>query len=263
MKIRMAALMVMALLAGCKQDAGRINGYVEGVYVLMAPTGGGILASLPVQRGQDVQAGADMFALDLTGLTAARNEAVAEIAQAEAALVNAQKEFARIEPLAAKGAASQSERDKDKAALDTAVAAEEAAKQRLIQAERLLAEAAPKAPAAGRVEDTYFRVGEYVPSGTPVVSLLPPGNVKIRFFVPQEAVPRLRAGQAITLGCDGCSAPIQAKITFIANQAEYTPPVIYSVGSRDKLVFLIEAKPDNFDPQLRPGLPVDISFGAP
>jgi HlyD family secretion protein len=263
MKKRMALLLLTALLAGCKQDTSRLNGYVEGEYVLMTPTGSGILASLPVQRGQDVEAGADIFSLDLTSLTAARNQAVAEIAQAEATLVNAQKEFARIDPLAAKGAASQSEKDKAKAALDTAVAAEEAAKQKLIQAERLLAEAAPKAPAAGRVEDTYFRVGEYVPAGTPVVSLLPPGNVKIRFFVPQETVPRLRAGQAITLGCDGCSAPIPAKITFVANQAEYTPPVIYSVGSRDKLVFLVEAKPDAFDPQLRPGLPVDITFGGP
>ena len=93
------------------------------------------------------------------------------------------------------------------------------------------------------MHDTLYSEGEWVAAGNPVVSLLPPGNLKLRFFVPETAVGALKLGQAVRAACDGCSAPIAAKISYISRQAEFTPPVIYSREQRAKLVFLIEARP--------------------
>ena len=120
------------------------------------------------------------------------------------------------------------------------------------------------APAAALVYDTYYREGELVGAGSPVVSLLPPQNVKVRFFVPETMVGALHAAQPVTITCDGCGAPIAAAITFISPQAEYTPPVIYSRDSTAKLVFLVEAKPAPADaPRLRPGQPVEVAVSRP
>jgi HlyD family secretion protein len=113
----------------------------------------------------------------------------------------------------------------------------------------------------GTIADTLFVPGEWVPAGAPVVSVLPPGNVKVRFFVAETRLGALRVGQKVALACDGCAAPIAASISFIAPQAEYTPPVIYSRDNRAKLVFLVEARPDAQDAvKLHPGQPVDVTL---
>jgi HlyD family secretion protein len=204
--------------------------------------------------------------------------------QAEASLENAEKEYRRVRPLVHSGAASQAMLDQRKAAyeadqarvdelsaqlkvatlgaredeINAAQAAVELAEQRVIQAERLLQESAPKAAFSGRIEDVFYRPGEFVAEGSPVVSLLPPENVKVRFFVSQAKLPGLTLGSAVNIECDGCAEPVHAKVTFISSQAEFTPPVIYSVESRDKLVFMLEATPDAYHASLHPGLPVDI-----
>jgi len=115
------------------------------------------------------------------------------------------------------------------------------------------------APAAGEIAETYYRPGEWVAAGAAVASLLPDARRRLRFFVPETMVGALRPGQAIEADCDGCAAPIRATIDFIAPQAEYTPPVIYSRGSREKLVFRVEAAPAPEQAgSLRPGLPIDV-----
>ena len=78
------------------------------------------------------------------------------------------------------------------------------------------------------VQDTFFVEGEWVPAGKPVVSLLPPGNVKARFYAPQAALSALAPGRTVEIRCDGCPAPFAAKVSFVSSQAEYTPPVLYS-----------------------------------
>ena len=114
---------------------------------------------------------------------------------------------------------------------------------------------------AGLVVDTLFREGEWVPAGSPVVRMLPPANVKVRFFVPQSIVGSLKPGRAVSLRCDGCEAEIPAQITFISNSPEFTPPVIYSNETRDKLVFMIEARPSVENaPKLRAGQPVTVTL---
>jgi len=111
------------------------------------------------------------------------------------------------------------------------------------------------------VVDTLFARGEWVPAGAPVVSLLPPANVKVRFFVPEPRLGSVTVGQKVALACDGCAAPIAGTVSFIAPQAEYTPPVIYSKDSRAKLVFLVEARPAPEDAvKLHPGQPIDVTL---
>lgn len=135
-----------------------------------------------------------------------------------------------------------------------------AARQALAQADWRLEQKSARAPAAGLVQDTYYVQGEWVPAGAPVVSLLPPSNIKLRFFVPQATVGSLKIGQALNVTCDGCGAAIPAQVSYIAPQPEYTPPVIYSRESRAKLVFLLEARPAAADAtRLHPGQPVEVS----
>ncbi|WP_175774634.1 HlyD family secretion protein [Burkholderia anthina] len=115
------------------------------------------------------------------------------------------------------------------------------------------------APAAGRVYDTLYRVGEWVPAGNPVVQMLPPQNLKVRFFVPEAAVASIAPGRTVTIRCDGCPADVPARVTYVSHEAEYTPPVIYSNESRTKLVFMVEARPAVADaPKLHPGQPVAV-----
>jgi HlyD family secretion protein len=136
-----------------------------------------------------------------------------------------------------------------------------AARNALAQADWRLAQKAQRAPHDALVQDTLFVAGEWVPAGAPVVNLLPPGNIKVRFFVPEAQVGALKSGQAVTLACDGCAGPIPAQITYVAPQAEYTPPVIYSRERREKLVFMVEARPAPADaPKLHPGQPVEVTL---
>lgn len=116
------------------------------------------------------------------------------------------------------------------------------------------------APQAGRITGVFYRGGEWVPAGQPVLSLLPAERRKARFFVPEAELGRLALGQPVRLACDGCGAPIAARISFIAAQAEYTPPVIYSNAQRAKLVFMVEARPERAvdAERLHPGQPLDV-----
>lgn len=117
------------------------------------------------------------------------------------------------------------------------------------------------APMPALVQDIFMRPGEWVPAGQPVLALLPPANRKARFYVPQAAVGGLKLDAPVQLHCDGCGAAIPARISFIAAGPEYTPPVIYSNQQRDKLVFLVEARPVKTEDaeRLHPGQPLDVT----
>jgi HlyD family secretion protein len=134
-----------------------------------------------------------------------------------------------------------------------------AARAALEQAEWKLNQKAVAALGAALVFDTMYREGEWVQAGSPVVRLLPPENVKVRFFVPQTLLGALTIGKDVVIHCDGCPADIPAKVTYISTESEYTPPIIYSNETRSKLVFMIEARPsaDNAA-NLHPGQPVEV-----
>lgn len=221
----------------------------------------------------------------LTGRRAPEIDAiVAQRAQAQAALQQSDAEFLRQNRLLASGSTTvqkleqaRKQRDQDKARvneleaqlkvarlpgrdeqINAAEAAIAAAQGTLAQADWRLAQKSGFAPVAGMVVDTLFRPGEVVPAGAPIVQLLPPENIKIRFFVPEEVVAKIAIGQAVDVDCDGCGARVPATVRFIAPQAEYTPPVIYSREQRTRLVFLVEARPTERAEALRVGQPADV-----
>ncbi len=145
--------------------------------------------------------------------------------------------------------------------IEAASAQMRAAEAALTQAQWKLDQKTIHAPQGGLVYDTLYRTGEWVPAGSPVVRLLPPENVKVRFFVPETLIGSLRIGQAVRVRCDGCSDEVSATVNFVSAQSEYTPPVIYSNENRAKLVFLVEARPQLSDaPKLRPGQPVAVTL---
>jgi len=135
----------------------------------------------------------------------------------------------------------------------------EARKAALAEAAWRLSRRQEKAPAAGRIEDVFFRAGETASAGQGVVSMLTPDKLKLRFFVPEPQLASVAVGQKVAVACDGCPADLTATVSFIARKAEFTPPVIYSLTRREKLVFLVEAKPDDLGRPWHPGLPVDIT----
>jgi len=209
----------------------------------------------------------------------------AQIEQARAQAALARVDLARQQELTAKGFVSPARLDEARATLkaadarvaelDSALAAaklparpdeREAAYANAGAASAVLAQNAWRvrqkqqlAPADAVVADTFFRAGEYVPAGVPVLSLLPAGAVKARFFVPEADASTLRPGDAVQLRCDGCGAPLAARVSYVATRAEYTPPVIYSNTQRTRLVFMVEAWPQGADAaRLRPGQPIDV-----
>ncbi len=308
------ALGFLALAACADKPSGGYQGYAEGEFVLVAAPAAGRLEKRWVNRGQEVAAGAPLFALEQENEKASRREAEERLHNAQAKLANiaagrrkpeidavraqeaqaaaarelSERQLKQQQALFEKAYISQSSMDTARAgyARDIARVAEteaqirlahmaigrdkeiaaaqadvETARAVLAQSDWRLTQRASNAPAAALVHDTFYSEGEWVAAGSPVVSLLPPGNLKLRFFVPETAVGGLKPGQAVRAACDGCGAPIAAKISFISRQAEFTPPVIYSREQRAKLVFLVEARPEPADAaRLRPGQPLDVSL---
>lgn len=293
-----------------------LQGYVEGEFVLVAPTVGGTLQALSVRRGAEVSEGDLIFEIDHTAEAAARDQAVAAVRQAQDRLDNLTKgkRPAEIEAIAAQKAQAEAQLrlaelqlKRQKALmgstvfrqdqLDQAVAnrdlqvarvkeltaqlavarmalgredeiraAQEeiaANKASLAQAQWRLDQKTVIAPVSGLVADTFFDPGETVNAGQPVVSILPPGNIKIRFFVPEDMLAQFGVGTEVRIRCDGCKEEIPATVRFVSPQAEYTPPVLYNRENRNRLVYLVEARPTEPNRALRPGQPIDVLLPEP
>jgi HlyD family secretion protein len=125
------------------------------------------------------------------------------------------------------------------------------------EAQIRIGQLSPPAPAAGRIEDVYFQQGEWVNANQAVVALLPDNKVKVRFYVPEQQVAAYAPGRTVHFSCDGCAGGLKAVIRYVSPRPEFTPPIIYSRDSRDRLVFMVEAYPTN-PASLQPGLPVDV-----
>lgn len=298
------------LLGPDARRSHRLSGYVEGETLYVGAANAGPVSSIAVQRGDRVRAGQPLFALDAAQLTAARDQAAAQAAVAEAQLRDAEKgqrpqelavydaeraaaqaqtrqaqaDYDRVAPLVARGIYAPAKLDQVKAALDTARAnaaavarrkavgelgqrpdavtaarsAVASAREALAAAQSRLDQISPRAPAAARVQDVFYQSGEWVAANQPVVALLSDDRVRLRFFVPEAEVARYRIGMAVRFSCDGCGPERMARINYVSPRPEFTPPVIYSREARQRLVFLVEARPDAGTP-LAPGQPVDIA----
>lgn len=216
---------------------------------------------------------------EITALKSAR-------ASAAAALTKANGDLTRAKELFAKGHISKAALDSATANHDAAAAAVREADARLAtgglparadqlaaaeanlraadaalaEADWHLAQREGHAPSGGFVEDVYFRTGEAASPGQAVVSILPPANIKIRFFIAEPELGRIHVGNKVQLACDGCAENMTGTVRFIATQAEYTPPVIYSENAKSKLVYMAEATPDAAPEALHPGQPMRVTL---
>jgi HlyD family secretion protein len=239
----MLALVLAVALAGCNEKDPSYQGWVEANLIFVGPDEMGRVETLSVREGDHVNKGDPLFTLDTDLYRADLNMNMATLA-------NAKQTFARAQQLAKTGAGTLKDFDAAEAALREAEA-------RVNTSQTRLARRSVASPITGTVHQVYFRPGEMVAASRPIVALLPPGNIKVRFFVPQAVLPRIAYGDTVTVRCDGCDGGLTAKVSFISKTAEFTPPVIYSLEERAKLVFLIEALPTE-PGNLRVGQPVDV-----
>jgi HlyD family secretion protein len=238
-------LPVLVALAACGQNNSQsFQGWIEANLIFVGPDENGRIEMLNVREGDRVAKGSPLFSLE------AELQKADELS-AQAALENTRAAFARAEQLVKTNTGTQKAYDDAQAALREAEAKLNSAKTRL--ARRSIA-----SPVDGVIQQVYFRAGELVVAGRPILAILPPDNVKVRFYVAQAMLPRIAIGDTVAVQCDGCG-PRSAKISFIAQQAEYTPPVIYSEQERNKLVFLVEALPEK-PAEMRVGQPVSVTI---
>jgi HlyD family secretion protein len=250
MSTRLAGLAVamLALLAlgGCENASDRrLQGWVEADLVFVSSDEQGRVEIENVREGDHVKKGDLLFTLD-------DDLQRADVVVREAAVTTAEQNFTRAKQLLTTAAGTQKTYDDAEAALRQAKANLEWSKTRLARRRGI-------SPADGTIQEVYFRPGETVQPGRPVMALLPPGNLKIRFFAPETVLPEIKYGETVAVSCDGCEMGLTAKVTFIAKSAEYTPPVIYSREERAKLVFLIEARPEQPD-KFRVGQPITVTL---
>jgi HlyD family secretion protein len=249
MSIRAAAgiavLCAFALAACSKPHDNTYQGWVEANLIFVAPDEVGRVQMEPVREGDTVKTGDPLFTVD-------DDLQVADLAQVRASVKNAQQTFDRASMLVKTGAGTPKDFDAAEMILRDAQA-------RLNSVQTRLSRRKVFSAVDGTVQQIYFRPGEMVPAGRPVVSLLPPGNIKVRFYLPETVLPAIAYGDEIKVSCDGCASGLTARVSFIAKQSEFTPPVIYSLEERAKLVFLIEALPDK-PSEFRVGQPVDVTL---
>jgi HlyD family secretion protein len=304
-------VLLLLMVSSCEDNTNRFQGYVEGEYIYVASPIEGRLDKLLVSRGQMIEAGAPLFALEQENEAAAERQAREQLDAAQSQLEDIKKgkrpvelnvyraqlqqavtaehlsatQLKRDEQQLKIGAISQAQLDssrdtnhRDKEKIDELrnqlSSAELPSREKQIQAQESQVKAAQavleqaqwklnqksvKSTEACLVFDTLYVQGEWVAAGNPIVSLLPPGNIKVRFFVPETEVGKIKTGEAVMMHCDGCAQDVAATVTYISPQSEYTPPVIYSNTTRGKLVFMIEARPKPEDaPKLHPGQPVEV-----
>jgi HlyD family secretion protein len=243
------ALAGVLALSACDRDRpATYQGWVEADIVFVGPDEAGRIEALSVREGDRVEQGAPLFNVDA-------DLQRADLAEQEAMVANAQQSYDRAKTLLRTQAGTQR-------ALDDAEAALRTAQARLKSSQTKLARRKVFSPATGTIEEVYFRTGEMVPAGRAVLALLPPGNIKVRFFVNEAVLPQVKLGDTVTVRCNGCASDITATVSFIARSSEFTPPVIYSREESAKLVFLIEARPNRPD-QLRVGQPLSVSLAPP
>lgn len=258
MKRRLTAIAVVILaIAGVagysylhsSEAPPQYQGWLEADFVFVSPDEMGRIEKLAVREGSTVIAGSPLFTLDDELQRAA-------VAENEAAVVNAKQAYDRAKHLLKDAIGSQKTFEDAEAALRSAEARLNSVRTRLDRRQR-------ESPVGGTIHEVYFREGEMVQPSRPIVSILPPRNVKVRFFVPQAALPTLSLGERIHIRCDGCAADLFGRVSFISAEAEFSPPVIYSLEERARLVFRIEAIPERPE-DVRIGQPASVTLlGAP
>lgn len=270
------ALLLVFLIGGCNQNNHlEQQGYVEGEFTYISPNFTGVLLNLQAARGTFIKTGAPLVTLEqqpesfnVQQVSGQLAQAKAQKAQSEAALTLATIELQRQKYLLTKNATSkelvdtaQSTFDQNKAAV-LAVEGNIIAIQASLENSRwTLGKKTIYSPVDALVFDTYYTPGELIQAGQPIVSLLMRDWIYVVFYIPETYLGKIKLGQNVLVSCDNCSEAISAQITYISVQAEYTPPVIFSQETRDKLVYRVEAYPMPKDAyKIHPGQPVTVKI---
>lgn len=307
--------LAMQLFSACSAPPPLAVGYVEGDYVLLAPIEVAQVKEVTVRRGDRVEPGTSLVALESADAEIAVAQAEAALAQAQAQLANlqvgkrpeeiavlqaavrsanaqadeARRVLERTKDLAKRGIATQAQLDEATTAVEVADAqigqseanlavaglparAEEIkaasgqvkqAQATLDQAQWRLSKRTLAAPAAGRVNDVIRNPGDTAGPTAPVLSILPDGAVKLTVYIPQDAFSSVEIGSELAVHCDGCADDLTARVSYVSPDPEFTPPVIYSLENRQKLVYLVEARPVGDATLLQPGQIVDVALVDP
>jgi HlyD family secretion protein len=267
---------LLIFISGCSRPSQhQAQGYIEGRYTYMATNVSGVLKQLLVQRGSKVKKGDVLFALEQQPESDLYNAALENRQQSISArdaiaanLTYAKITYERYKILVPKGAIQQSQLDNAKSIYESTVAQLAQANANvtsvtaaLEQAQWTLEQKTISAPVDALVFDIYYRLGEYTQANQAIVSLLAPSNIKAIFYVKQADLSGLRLSEKINVHCDGCEKDYVGKISFISPSAEYTPPVIYSNETNEKLIYRVEAEfAENVAYNLHPGQPVYVSY---
>jgi HlyD family secretion protein len=270
--MKWALPVLLFVLAGCSgSDGPKWLGYAEGDQVFVSAPQAGWVSRMTVERGDWVERGRLLFTLDNTHETASVGVAVANIAQAKAELAQEQanfvltgKELSRQAGLARAHAGVPDTYDQTLESHQASAGRIRQLEGQIAQMESALADARYSLTqrdvvslTRGRVQDVDFRTGEYAPAMTPVIAILPPENIYVRFFVPEADFAKIHLGERVAISCDSCPKGQTARVSFVASQEEFTPPVIFSLENRSRLVFKIEARAPR-GLKLNPGEPVDV-----
>jgi HlyD family secretion protein len=243
--LRIFCLAIAVALVGCNDREVSYQGWIEANLIFVGPDDAGRVETLAVREGDHIDKGAPLFAVD-------SELQQADVASLKATLLNAQQTFDRAQSLLKSGSGTQKDFDSAQSILRDTQARLNSSQTKLVRRNVL-------SPVTGTVQQVYYRPGEVVSAGRAIVALLPPSNLKVRFYVPETILSHVAYGDVVSVHCDGCADELRARVSFISGSAEFTPPVIYSLEERSKLVFLIEALPNEPD-KLRVGQPIDVKL---
>ncbi len=246
---------------GCSQSTDLLPGYIEGEYTYISSAVPGNLFNLYVVRGQPIKVGALLYTLDPEPEKSTVEMLKANISELQAQVKFQHIQFQRQQTLFLKKFAAEEVRDLTQTDLVSKTQQLAAKQAELAQGEWTLQQKTIYAPISGEVFDTFYRVGERVQENHSVLAILSPKNIRVLFYIPEKKLSQIKLGQKISFTCDSCKKNIAARISYISPEAEYTPPVIYSKDTRDKLVFLIRADmPEEVAKQFHPGQPITVDY---
>ena len=269
-----SAIFMVSCFHETKHEA---QGYIEGRYTYMTTSVSGVLNKIAVARGDQVKKGDTLAVLEEQPESDLYNAAVENLEESLAArdaiaanLQYAKLTYERYKVLVPQRAIQQAQLDNAKSLYEATVAQLAQANANatstaaaLSQSKWMKEQKILIAPVDAIVFDTYYRLGEYTVANQAILSLLAPQDIKVIFYVSEPELSRLKLGNKISVQCDKCEKSYVGKISFISPSAEYTPPVIYSNETNEKLIYRIEAE---FSPavayKMHPGQPVYVTYQA-
>lgn len=267
-------IIIIVTLIGCGSKEHKWQGYTEGKFTYISANYAGTLKKIFVSKGDFVHKDDSLLILEAQPerdeVTKARANVNAAEANKKASIANldfSSLNYKRDTQLIQKHAIEQNEFDKSRTNFLNAQATAEEMDANLTASKAILARTIWSfeqkqlvAPKDSLIFDTYYLEGELVLAGQAILSLIAEQDIYVIFYVSEKEVNKFKTGQQVLIHCDGCKKSVPAKISYISQQAEYTPPVIYSDETRSKLIYRIEASPSpNNTIRLHPGQPVTVT----